>query len=155
MKKIEIEVPEGKRAGWVDGVWTLADNIPKEQNEEIKDYNDAIHYLGLKHNEFCGCVFTIKKYKETLSALGQLFIIAEAWNKADGFTVNFSEKYKIHFYPVFKYDINTKRFVCTGADKEGEWPSIMFSRICFISAPRAIQFGKQFIDLWNKVLNKE
>ena len=30
MKKIELEIPDGKRAEWVNGVLTLVDDTPKE-----------------------------------------------------------------------------------------------------------------------------
>lgn len=41
MKKIEIEIPDGKRAEWVNGVLTLVDDKPKDVRERIKTFEDA------------------------------------------------------------------------------------------------------------------
>lgn len=45
-KKIEIEVPEGKTAKWVNGVLTLIDEKPKDVTERIKTFQDALDELG-------------------------------------------------------------------------------------------------------------
>lgn len=50
MKKIEIEIPEGKEAKWVNGVLTLVeveDNRPI--TERIKTFDDACKALGEDH----------------------------------------------------------------------------------------------------------
>ena len=49
MKKIEIEIPEGKKAEWVDGVLTLVDEKPKDITERIKTFDDAVKALGDDH----------------------------------------------------------------------------------------------------------
>lgn len=46
MKKIEIEIPEGKEAKWVDGVLTLVDEEPKDITERVKTFEDACNELG-------------------------------------------------------------------------------------------------------------
>lgn len=52
MKKIEIEIPDGKRAEWINGVLTLVDE-PKEDDrpvtERIKTFEDACKELGDNH----------------------------------------------------------------------------------------------------------
>lgn len=51
-KKIEIEVPEGKVAKWVNGVLTLVDEVSVDNRpvtERIKNLDDAIRELGDRH----------------------------------------------------------------------------------------------------------
>lgn len=49
MKKIEIEIPDGKKAEWIDGVLTLVDEKPQDITERIKTFEDAVKALGDKH----------------------------------------------------------------------------------------------------------
>ena len=54
MKKIEIEIPDGKRAEWINGVLTLVDDTPvddrpKDITERIKTFEDACAELGNEH----------------------------------------------------------------------------------------------------------
>lgn len=51
-KKIEIEVPNGKKPEWVNGVLTLVDEKPKNVMERIKTFEDACNELGIDHNEW-------------------------------------------------------------------------------------------------------
>lgn len=44
-----IEIPDGKRAEWVNGVLTLVDDKPKNVTERIKTFEDACAELGDKH----------------------------------------------------------------------------------------------------------
>lgn len=46
MKKIEIEIPDGKRAEWVNGVLILVDEKPKDVTERIKTFEDACRELN-------------------------------------------------------------------------------------------------------------
>lgn len=89
-KKIEIEVPEGKRAEWVNGVLTLIDEKPKDVTERIKTFQDALDELGADDE-------LVKEYR----ALGnnarpdtacwlRLGIIVKALN--EGWTPKFDKK---------------------------------------------------------------
>ena len=49
MKKIEIEIPDGKKAEWVNGVLTLVDEKPKDITERVKTFGDACKELGGAH----------------------------------------------------------------------------------------------------------
>ena len=49
MNKIEIEIPDGKKAKWVNGVLTLVDEKPQDITERIKTVEDACNALGDKH----------------------------------------------------------------------------------------------------------
>ena len=92
------------------------------------------------------------KHLEALIALNELFTIAEAWNKADGFVPDFSDWNQNKWYPWFKYDKDAEGFVCTTANYTPAYASAYLgSRLCFKTSERAAQFGKQFIELYNKV----
>ena len=49
INKIEIEIPDGKRAEWVNGVLTLVDDTPKDVRDRIKTFDDACAELGENH----------------------------------------------------------------------------------------------------------
>lgn len=49
MKKVEIEIPEGKKVEWVNGVLTLVDDKPEDIKERIKTFEDACKELGDNH----------------------------------------------------------------------------------------------------------
>ena len=142
-----------------------------EVNEVITDFDSAIKYLVGNTNDdfivdkerFSKSVVKIKqaenlikelnpKHIEALVALNELFTIAEAWNKADGFIPDFSDWKQEKFFPWFKYDKNAAGFVCanTGSTPANAYASVG-SRLCFKTEERAEQFGKQFADLYNKV----
>ena len=46
MRKVEIEIPDGKIAQWVDGVLTLVDEKPQNVMERIKTFEDAVVELS-------------------------------------------------------------------------------------------------------------
>ena len=46
MKKVEIEIPDGKMAQWVNGVLTLVDEKPQNVMERIKTFEDAVAELS-------------------------------------------------------------------------------------------------------------
>ena len=106
-KKIEIEVPEGKTAKWVNGVLTLIDEKPKDVTERIKTFQDALDELGADDE-------LVKEYR----ALGdnarldtacwlRLGIIVKALN--EGWTPKFDKKeyrYAPYFYLYTQDEIN-------------------------------------------------
>lgn len=150
MAKIEIEIPEGKRAEWVDGVLTLVDDTPKEPNEVIRDWTDAVDYLNSEYKEF---ERVPTQHHEALAALSELFVIAEAWNKIDGYVPDFSNRNKWKHFPWFTYDDDAAGFVFEKVKHTAPDAIAYFgARLCFKTEERAEQFGKQFIDLWNKFL---
>lgn len=106
-KKIEIEVPEGKRAEWVNGVLTLIDEKPKDVTERIKTFQDALDELGLDDE-------LVKEYRvlgdnarpDTACWL-RLGIIVKALN--EGWTPKFDKKeyrYAPYFYLYTDAEIN-------------------------------------------------
>ena len=144
----------------------------KEVNEVITDFESARKALGGKPNAdftvskkiLSGNVVHLNdvarlitdinpKHIKALIALNELFTIAQAWNKEDGFVPDFSDWNQDKWFPWFKYDMDAAGFVFayTYDTPSGAYANIG-SRLCFKSSARAAQFGKQFIDLWNDVL---
>ena len=143
----------------------------KEVNEVITDFESARKALGGKPN----ADFTVSKkilsgnvvqlndvarlvtdinpmHIEALIALNELFTIAQAWNKEDGFVPDFSDLNQDKWFPWFRYDKDAAGFVCayTSYSPSSAHASVG-SRLCFKSSARAAQFGKQFVHLYNKV----
>ena len=143
----------------------------KEVNEVITDFDGARELLGIRSNfditvsqkRFSKSVVPIKgvarlvneinpKHLDALIALNELFTIAEAWNKADGFVPDFSDWNQDKWFPWFKYDNDATLFVCAHTDFTSRYAYANFgSRLCFKTRERAEQFGKQFEELYNKV----
>ena len=143
----------------------------KEVNEVITDFESARKALGGKPN----ADFTVSKkilsgnvvqlndvarlvtdinpmHIEALIALNELFTIAQAWNKEDGFVPDFSDWNQDKWFPWFKYDKDAAGFVYAFSDDALTHASVYFgSRLCFKTKERAEQFGKQFAHLYNKV----
>lgn len=144
----------------------------KEVNELITNFEEARKILGGKPN----ADFTVSKkilsgntvnlqdvtrlvndinpqHAKALISLNELFTIAEAWNKKDGFVPDYSNGNQYKYFPWFVYDKDTAGFVYANAYYTSSNAIADFgSRLCFKTANRARQFGKQFIDLWNDVL---
>lgn len=142
----------------------------KDVNEVITDFESARKALGGKPN----ADFTVSKkilsgnavqlndvarlvtdinpmHIKALIALNELFTIAQAWNKADGFVPDFSDWSQYKWYPWFKYDNNAAGFVYAyTAYAPTNASASIGSRLCFKSSTRAAQFGKQFTHLYNK-----
>ena len=147
------------------------DEVEKEVNEVITDFETARKFLGIKPND----EFTVVRKKhsesdiqfddveslvddinpkhiEALVALNRLFTIAEAWNKEDGFVPDFSDWSQNKWYPWFKYDKDAAGFVYAFTDNTRLYgTACISSRLCFMTSERAAQFGKQFAHLYNKV----
>lgn len=148
----------------------------EEINEIVLSFDDARAYLNGKLNND----FTVSKkvlsgncvqladvarlvqdvnpnHIKALVALNELFTIAEAWNKADNFVPDFSDTSQSKYFPWFVYDKGSAGFV--SADTyyaPSSTGAYIGSRLCFKTRNRAIQFGKQFVGLYNQVflLNK-
>lgn len=87
---------------------------------------------------------------KAIAALNQLFTIAEAWNREDGFTPDFSDSEQEKWFPWFAYNKNAAGFVCAGTNYTDAFAGFGY-RLCFKSSERAKQFGKQFTHLYNEV----
>ena len=134
-------------------------------NEVITDFESAREMLGLKAlgflNKFDDVTKLISdinpKHIEALIALNELFTIAQAWNKEDGFVPDFSDWNQDKWFPWFKYDDDAAGFVCADAQYTSTHYTLtnvaayIGSRLCFKTSKRAEQFGRQFADLYNEV----
>lgn len=136
----------------------------KDGNEVITDFDKAREHLGLKPNSefdvvkvrestYATCIYNDinPKHLEALIALNKLFTIAEAWNKEDRFVPDFSDLERDNYFPWFKYDSDTSRFVYANTGNTSTAALVFEPHLCFKTPERAAQFGKQFADLYNKV----
>ena len=101
--KVEIEIPEGKKAKWVDGVLTLVDEKPQDITERIKTFDDAVEALGDNHPLVSQCYRAIAAFKyepmtKDLLAYLKLRIICVALN--EGWEPTFGAD-ECHYYPWF------------------------------------------------------
>lgn len=142
-----------------------------EVNEHITDFESARKVLGVKPNadfyvvkrkrsekvdhleDVARLVSEVNlKHIEALIALNKLFTIAQAWNKEDDFVPNFSNRHQDKWFPWFEYNKNVARFVyATTGNTPTAGHTLIGSRLCFKTSDRAEQFGKQFVELYNKV----
>lgn len=134
-------------------------------NEVVTDFKRARKALGLKPNTCYNLSEHVPKFVsdinpkhiEALIALNKLFTIAEAWNKEDGFVSDFSDWEQDKWFPRFKYDEDAAGFVCADVQYMSTHYTLtnvaayINSRLCFKTSERAAQFGKLFVDLYNKV----
>ena len=138
----------------------------------ITSFGLAVEYLGLKDNgeyEVYGRekrgAGSLKKrdveklvrelnprHVDALIALNELFTIAEAWNKADGFVPDFSDKEQQKHFPWFAYDKDVARFSPSGSMSTIYISALFGERLCFKARERAKQFGLRFTGLFNKFL---
>lgn len=89
---------------------------------------------------------------KAIAALNQLFTIAEAWNKEDGFTPDFSDRNQTKWFPWFVYSDDAAGFVYAATyNAAANANAYIGSRLCFKSSARAAQFGKQFTRLYNEI----
>ena len=92
------------------------------------------------------------RHVEALIALNELFTIAEAWNKADGFVPDFLDNDQRKFFPWFAYDKDVAQFSPSGSMSSAYISALFGAWLCFKTADRAMQFGRRFAGLFNKFL---
>lgn len=178
MKTIEIEIPDGKRAEWINGVLTLVDEQKEDDHpvtERIKTFEDACGELGNEHP----FVKSYEKYVNTASgeesdaiAYLKLRIIAAALN--EGWKPTFDED-ECRYYPWF-YIYTQKEYEELDEDEKktcrvvgrsnynsnaigglvyaiayyasSDSYSYYGSRLAFKTRELAEYCSKQFIDIW-------
>lgn len=141
-------------------------------NGVVNSFGLAVAYLGLDANngyevygrEKRGAMSLKKRdveklvrelnprHVEALIALNELFTIAEAWNKADGFVPDFSDNDQRKYVPWFAYDKDVVRFSQNDSVSFAYLSAFLGARLCFKTANRAKQFGQRFAGLFNKFL---
>ena len=180
MNKIEIEIPEGKKAEWVNSVLTLVDDKPKDITERIKTFEDAMKTTGmtipLSENQ-------LSYLPKDVGAYMKLRIIAAALNELHETTLdefpNFTtDEYR--YYPWFylytqeeidemdeekkkalllwgggAYNGATCGFVYSYSTSAfGYSPSSIAARLSVKTEELAVYFGKQFRDIWAEYVFK-
>ena len=176
MKKVEIEIPEGKDVKWVNGVLTLVDQEkPKEVTERIKTFDDAIRELGDRHPLVEQYHIVKGSFKgtggiEDLEAYLKLRIITSALN--EGWEPKFTTN-EYRWYPWFElltkeeYDrLSEKeksRAVLRGGYNSYAYSGLVYadasyassyssasygSRLAFKSEKLAAYAGRQFIKIY-------
>ena len=89
---------------------------------------------------------------KAIAALNQLFTIAQAWNKEDGFVPDFSNRNQWKYFPWFTYNNDAAGFVYADTYSTATSAIAHFgSRLFFKSSERSKQFGKRFANLYNEV----
>lgn len=176
-KKIEIEIPEGKKAEWINGVLTLVDESQKDNRpvtERIKTFEDACEELGAEHplvklwTDYPD--IGLNSQSEDVVAYMKLRIICTALN--EGWKPQFT-KDEWRYFPWFilytqeeieDMDEDEKsRVVYRSGNNASEFGGVAFagvnngasyayanigSRLAFKSRELAIYAGKQFIELY-------
>jgi hypothetical protein len=122
----------------------------KEVNEIIDSFDKACEYLNRDDKYNCA---EGNRHYTAIQSMFKLVTIAEAWNKADDFTPDFSDKNQYKYFPWFVYSGATAGFAYANTNAAASTTHTdIGSRLCFKTRERAEQFGKQFIDLWNDFL---
>ena len=178
MKKIEIEIPDGKRAEWVDGVLTLVDEKPKDVTERVKSYEDACEVIGelpwlnggklvIKSEDYYGA----KELPNHVRAMLKLETIVRALN--EGWEKQFTEG-EVIYYPWFRLYTRGEVDMMDEEERKGLYVTVDYavggalaglafaysfyapsntdayfgSRLGLKSKKLATYCGKQFINLW-------
>ena len=147
MKEITLQIPEGKKAEWINGVLTLVDDKTKDIRERINTFEDACVELGEEHQY-------VKAYREWMrvsfaecedvTAYLKLRIICAALN--EGWVPQYTDGEK-GWSPNFIAD-NGGLFFSNSYDTPLDAYVRLGSRLCLKSETLATYCGKQFIDIW-------
>ena len=134
----DFETARERLGGKPNMDFTVAQKVVSRNAVRLEDVTRLVQSLNPSHIE-------------ALIALNELFTIAQAWNKEDGFVPDFSDWNQDKWFPWFKYDKDAAAFVAeTTTYAPSNAYAYLGARLCFKSSARAEQFGKQFADLYNK-----
>ena len=135
----DFETARERLGGKPNMDFTVAQKVVSRNAVRLEDVTRLVQSLNPSHIE-------------ALIALNELFTIAQAWNREDGFVPNFSDLNQDKWFPWFRYDKDAAGFVSANAHNAPTYANANIgSRLCFKSSARAAQFGKQFAHLYNKV----
>ena len=174
MSKLEIEVPNGKKAEWVNGVLTLVEDKPQNIMERVQTFEDACNELGkdhplvLQYTAIDESLFPGEEQVGDLIAYLKLRIIAAALN--EGWEPKFTQD-EYRYFPWFYFYTEEE---ISRMDDEGrrsifrlpstaDYGGVAYavapyvssytysssgSRLAFKNSELAKYSGKQFIDIW-------
>ena len=168
MRKVEIEIPNGKMAKWVNGVLTLVDEKPQNVMERIKTFEDAVVELSnraMNGDKDAGklldewkIIISSANSKDLLAYL-KLRIITYILN--EGWKPEFEEVIEPRCYPWFS--LQTSRVVGRGGNHVDAVCGLFYaykvnasmyslsshgSWLAFKSKELAEYAGKQFIEIY-------
>ena len=170
MRKVEIEIPDGKMAQWVNGVLTLVDEKPQNVMERIKTFEDAVAELSnraMNGDKDAGKLLDEWKINsqvcsKDLLAYLKLRIITSALN--EGWKPKFEEENELCCYPWFNLKTSSViSRVSYGAMRMRTSASVMHaydpssysysyaysgSQLAFKSKELAEYAGKQFVEIY-------
>ena len=153
-KKIEIEIPDGKCAKWVNGVLTLVDDDVTKRIKTVKDACDELgekHPLVTQYRLSVAAAYIGDPMTEDFIAFLKLRIIATALN--EGWEPTF-EKDEERWYPWFT--VKQGSLVYAGAGHAGSYSYSHYGvRLVFKSKELAEYAGKQFTDIYKDFCYKK
>ena len=168
-KKIEIEVPNGKKPEWVNGVLTLVDEKPQNVMERVKTFKDACNELGIEHDKWVQDKKDLGLEADVIAYL-KLRIIAAALN--EGWKPQFTtDEYR--YFPwfclytqseidemseedksrvVYRSNYNADAgggvaYANTSVDSSVTY-AVIGSRLTFKTRELAEYAGRQFVEIW-------
>lgn len=168
-KKIEIEVPNGKKPEWVNGVLTLVDEKPQNVMERVKTFKDACNELGIEHDKWVQDKKDLGLEADVIAYL-KLRIIAAALN--EGWKPQFTTdeyRYFPWFYLYTQSEIDEMSeeeksrvvhrsnnhasasggvayaYACSGSSNTS---TNIGSRLAFKTRELAEYAGRQFVEIW-------
>lgn len=175
-KKIEIEIPEGKKAEWINGVLTLVDESQKDNRpvtERIKTFEDAKSELGSAHplvEEYETITCRCGGLSTDILAYMKLRIICTALNEGrePQFTKNEwryfpwfvlytqeeiddmdeDEKSRVVYRSTYLANASGGVAYAYAYNDASDALAVIGSRLAFKSRELAIYAGKQFIELY-------
>ena len=178
MRKVEIEIPDGKMAKWVNGVLTLVDEKPQNVMERIKTFEDAVAELNnraMNGDKDAGKLLDEWKISfqvgsKDLLAYLKLRIITYALN--EGWKPQYTNRERRWY---FWYELINKerydklsaeeksRVVGRGSVNEGAYYGLVYAhpnyaslgsgtgaRLAFKSEELAEYAGKQFVEIYEE-----
>lgn len=168
-KKIEIEVPNGKKPEWVNGVLTLVDEKPQNVMERVKTFKDACNELGIEHDKWVQDKKDLGLEADVIAYL-KLRIIAAALN--EGWKPQFTTdeyRYFPWFYLYTQSEIDEMSeeeksrvvyrsnsyahayggvaYALTHSDSSNT-NTYIGSRLAFKTRELAEYAGRQFVEIW-------
>lgn len=168
-KKIEVEVPNGKKPEWVNGVLTLVDEKPQNVMERVKTFKDACNELGIEHDKWVQDKKDLGLEADVIAYL-KLRIIAAALN--EGWKPQFTTdeyRYFPWFYLYTQSEIDEMSeeeksrvvyrsygnafayggvaYAYTNSDSSYTHTGIGF-RLAFKTRELAEYAGRQFVEIW-------
>lgn len=174
MNKLCVEIPDGKKAEWVNGVLTLVDD-KKDITERIKTFEDAMNELGEENPLVLQYQYIIDNNVEwygieenDLISYIKLRIICTALN--EGWKPKFTEG-ECRYYPYFRLykkdeydrlseDEKSSVWLWGGgssygsncglsyANSNNSWSYAISARLAFKTEELSIYAGKQFVEIY-------